>query len=295
MRLPDFIIIGAMKCATSTLHDQLARQPGFVMSEPKEIYFFSDDDVWKKGVEWYAAHFADAPDDALCGESSTHYTKLPTYPHAVDRLRYHLPHAKLIYVMRHPIDRLISHFVHEWSERTVPDDIELAIRECPRLVDYGRYAYQLAPFIGAYGSDRILPVFFDRMVAEPQAELERVCRFLEYSRPPGWLSEDDQRNVSNARLRASPLRDAIVWNPAITWMRRRFIPQSWRDRTKRIWQMNQRPQLSLPTQSRLERVFDEDLRMLGAWLGLDLTCANFKAITASRNLEFTARTEEVHA
>ncbi|HTO70120.1 MAG TPA: sulfotransferase, partial [Myxococcota bacterium] len=80
MRLPDFAIIGAMKCGTSTLHEQLALRSGFFMSRPKEPNFFSDDDQYARGVGWYAGLFAGAAPGQLCGESSTHYTKLPTYP-----------------------------------------------------------------------------------------------------------------------------------------------------------------------------------------------------------------------
>lgn len=66
-RLPDFIIIGAMKCATSTLHDQLARQPGLFMSTPKEPNFFSDDEQWGRGLDWYGSLFEAVPGDTLCG------------------------------------------------------------------------------------------------------------------------------------------------------------------------------------------------------------------------------------
>ena len=58
---PDFMIIGAMKSATSTLHEQLAANPGFFMSRPKEPNFFSDDAVWARGLDWYSALFASAP------------------------------------------------------------------------------------------------------------------------------------------------------------------------------------------------------------------------------------------
>ena len=53
MTRPNFIIIGAMKCATTSLHDQLAAQSGIFMSTPKEPNFFSDDDAWRRGLDWY--------------------------------------------------------------------------------------------------------------------------------------------------------------------------------------------------------------------------------------------------
>src|SRR5271155_5494150 len=96
---PDFIVIGAMKSATTTLHEQLARQPGFCMSRPKEPNFFSDDRMFARGWAWYGSLFQAAKPTDLCGESSTHYTKLPSYPWTVERMKRDLPHLKLIYLM----------------------------------------------------------------------------------------------------------------------------------------------------------------------------------------------------
>ena len=110
---PDFIVVGAMKSATTTLHEQLARQPGVFMSSPKEPNFFSDDAIYARGWGWYSSLFGEAGPGVVRGESSTHYTKLPTFPRTVERMVHDLPCVKLIYVMRHPIDRLISQYVHE--------------------------------------------------------------------------------------------------------------------------------------------------------------------------------------
>src|SRR6185312_16834851 len=101
-RPPDFMIIGAMKCATTTLHEQLARQPGLFMSRPKEPNFFSDDENYARGWAWYGSLFRPAGSADLRGESRTHYTKLPTYPRTVERIRRDLPRLKPIYGMRHP-------------------------------------------------------------------------------------------------------------------------------------------------------------------------------------------------
>ena len=78
MGLPDFLIIGAMKCGTSTLQAQLARQPGVFMSTPKEPNYFSDDEVHAQGQARYEGLFSGAAEGDLTGEASTHYTKLPT-------------------------------------------------------------------------------------------------------------------------------------------------------------------------------------------------------------------------
>jgi Sulfotransferase family len=291
-RLPDFIIIGAMKCATSTLYEQLVQQSGIYMSTPKEPKFFSDDPHWNKGIQWYCSLFQDADPQDICGEASTHYTKLPDYPETVSRMRQHLPEVKLIYMMRHPIDRLVSQYLHELTKRTMKVSIDQAVQDYPRLTAYSLYSKQLQPYLETYGYRHVLPVFLERLMANPRAELQRICDFIGYRGTPLWHSEVHQVNTSSERLKASKIRDAIVWHPTVTWMRRRFVPQAWRDWIKSFWQVKQRPVLSVATGTRLQVQFDEDLSRLGAWLQVDLNCANFASVVVSqRSLDWAAQNE----
>jgi len=254
------------------------------MSEPKEPYYFSNDEVYERGIQWYGSLFKDAPGDALCGESSTHYTKLPTYPHSVKRMHQHVPGAKLIYVMRHPIDRLVSQYMHEWTEGVIKasgETIDQAIDHHLQLIDYSRYTMQLEPFLDTYGSEQVLPVFFERLCADPQAELERVCRFIGYRGEPRWEHDLGQNNVSAKRLRKSPLRDMVVEMPGLKQIRRGLIPQAARDWIKSFWQVTKRPALGGAQADRLRDIFDEDLAKLGGWLGIDLSCDTFKKTVRS--------------
>lgn len=283
MSLPDFFIIGAMKCGTSSLHDQLASQPGVFMSTPKEPNFFSDDDVYAKGLDWYRGLFADAPASALKGESSTHYTKLPTHPATIGRLASAVPRAQFIYVMRHPIDRLVSHYMHEWSQNVLTDPIDDAVASHPPLVDYGRYAYQLRPWIERFGRAAIMPIFFERMTAAPQETLSQIGAFLGLEGLV-WRNDLEASNVSSARIRKFPLYDLVVDHPAAAALRRTLVPRSLRDAIKRNLQMAERPDLSPETRARLAAIFDEDLAELGAMLGADLNCNCFKDKATERAL-----------
>ncbi len=283
--LPDFIIIGAMKCATSTLHDQLATQSGVFMSEPKEPCFFSDDANWNRGIDWYRGLFADAQPGDTCGESSTHYTKLPTHPHTVRRMRDAIgTDVRLIYMMRHPIDRLVSQYIHEWSQGSIPNGMTIddAVDEHVELVDYGRYAYQLQPYLEAFGTQSILPVFFERFVAQPHNELQRVGAFLNLPAQPKWIDDLGQRNVSNERMRRSGFRDALLAVPGVRPMLRRVVPQQTRHRIMRQWSMQQRPELLSATRDMLEALYDDDLTTLGSWLGMTLNCATFTSVARSQ-------------
>ena len=284
--LPNFIIIGAMKCATSTLHVQLSRQPGFFMSEPKEPNFFSDDDNYARGMAYYRSLFEGAGSSQLRGESSTHYTKLPTYPKALTRMREHLPALKLIYVMRHPIDRLVSHYIHEWSMRNINVPIDRAVDLHEELVHYGCYHMQLQPFIQVYGRANVLPVFLERLQAESQSELERVCRFLGYQGAPIWASDLANQNVSSERLRLGKWGRELFDNPTLTRWRRQIVPQFVRDTIKDRLTMHERPQLSADKQAALRARFDADLKQLGNDLGAELDCENFRASTRERSLDW---------
>lgn len=276
-RLPDFIIIGAMKCATTTLHEQLAQQPGIFMTEPKEPFFFSNDEVWSKGLEWYSGLYQNAKEGDLCGESSTHYTKLPTYAQTVSRMRAHIPDTSLIYIIRHPIDRLVSHYIHQWSEKVINSPIDKAISLHSELVDYSKYAMQIRPFLDQYGPGKVLLVFFEHLLAEPQVEFERIARFIGYSDIPRW-HHANASNISARRMRRSAWRDAIVWNPIVTWLRRIFVSQQIRDWVKGFWQMEQRPKISQDMHKSLERLFDEDLNQLSQWIDVSLSCRTFKQV-----------------
>ena len=288
---PDFVIIGAMKCATSTLHVQLAEQPGFFMSEPKEPNFFSDDDQYALGERWYLDLFRDAPAGAMRGESSTHYTKLPTYPKTIDRLVEVLPDARFVYIMRHPIDRLVSHYIHDWTERKITCPIDEAVDRHTDLIDYGCYAMQMRPWLDRFGSERILPVFLERLKADPQLALERVCRFLGYDGEPVW--RDEQRaNVSSTRLRKSKMRDLVVNAPVLRTIRRTLVPQGLRDRVKLLWRMKKRPELSQIVRDRLAKRFDKDLVDLGRWLGAELSCETYATAVASSDLDWVAPVTE---
>ena len=97
-----------------------------------------------------------------------------------------LPRVKLIYVMRHPIDRLTSHYLHEQTVGRISVGLEQAVDRYSELVDYGRYSMQLEPYLRAFGPEAIHPVFFDRLVGWPDEELERIGRFLGVSRSLRW-------------------------------------------------------------------------------------------------------------
>lgn len=283
---PSFIIVGAMKSATTTLYDQLLAQEGIFLPELKEPNFFSDDSQYKKGLNWYSDLFAEAEDKDLLGEASTHYTKLPTYPETLTRMQGQLPSLKFIYVMRHPIDRLVSQYIHEWTQGIISTDINEAIDIHPELIDYSRYSYQIEPYLEAYGVDSLLPVFFENIKQNSQQVLEEVCQFIGYDRPAKWNTEIAPSNVSKDRIKAFPLQKLLIESAPAEFVRRNFVPKGIRERVKRSFQMRERPSLNQASEQKLAEIFDRDLAVLNSWFGSDLNCANFKTEVVGKNFSW---------
>jgi hypothetical protein len=198
-----------------------------------------------------------------------------------------LPSLRLIYVMRHPIDRLVSHYIHQWTQNVIRCGIDEAVDRYPELVNYGRYAYQLHPYFEAYGKASVLPVFFGRLKTEPQQELERIAGHIGYGDSVTWNEDAGAQNVSSERIRKFPGYQLLVDSAPMAFLRRRLVPQSIRDRVKSQLTMRERPTLSPATRARLEQVFDEDLATLSDWLGTSLTCQNFDEVTLRGPLDWS--------
>jgi hypothetical protein len=205
----------------------------------------------------------------------------------VERLKRDLPRIKLIYLMRHPIDRLMSQYVHELTAGRITVGVREAVERCPQLIDYSRYSMQLQPFLDAFGFDNVLPVFFPRLVNHSQAELERIGRFLNFKGSLCWDTSLEPQNVGRNRLRPSSLRNALAQAPVLTVLRRSIVPAHWSQSVKALWRAQIDPPRMPPhLTARLRDVFDADLAQLGYWMGITLDCENFHETTIGKSHEW---------
>ena len=255
---PDFIIIGAMKAGTSTLYSQLAGQEGVFLTTPKEPNFFSDDAVYAKGLDWYRSLFAEARPGDLAGEASTHYTKLPTYPETLARMQAGIDPPRLIYVIRNPVARAVSHFMHEHSVGAVTGTFDAALGSHPEMIEYGRYAMQIRPYIEAFGQGAVHLTSLEQIKADPDGELAAIGQFLNHEAPLTWDHGQAAQNVSAQRMRRLPLHGLLFANPVAKALRQVLIPAGLRARLRAARTITDRPELSPATRQRLEATFAED-------------------------------------
>ncbi len=279
IQLPDFIIIGAMKCATSSLHDQLSFQSGIHMSTPKEPNFFSDDAVFAKGLSWYSQLFS-RDNETINGESSTHYSKYPDLPETWSRMKSSgIDKQKFIYVLRDPIERLTSHYIHQWSQGVIHCDIDSAIEKHSELIDYSKYSMQLQRALEFFPKEQFLIVFSERFKSSAQEELELICDFIGYKKRPLWETDISSSNVSSKRVRKFPLYDILIESQLTTFLRRALVPKSIRTKVRNSLTMKHRPELSTVSLDKLRSVFNEDLTDLSKVLGVELNVENFRALS----------------
>jgi hypothetical protein len=193
---PNFLVIGAMKCATTSLFDALGRHPQIFVSDPKEPEFFCKDEIFARGWSWYESMFEAAEGRIAIGEGSTSYTKRMLFPRAAERVAAHLPDAKLLYIVRHPLDRILSHWLHTAVEvRSMPPLAE-ALERWPHFVDTSLYWKQIDAYRGYFPDDRILILFFEDFVERPTEVMRRCYDFLEVDAELEQLDRFEASHVS---------------------------------------------------------------------------------------------------
>ncbi len=182
-RMPDFMIIGAMKSGTTSLYHLLRSHPQIFLPKWKEPQYFSREHMYSQGEQFYRDIFSDAGDDQLVGEASTCYSRWPHYPDAVGRIAKRLPNLRSIYIMRHPVDRAYSHYGHIMQERMLKKSgplvtLEEALEQEPEIIDTSLYLMQINKWLEVFDREQILCLTFDELKSTPDVLLSRIQSFL---------------------------------------------------------------------------------------------------------------------
>lgn len=221
-RYPDFIIIGAAKAGTSSLHLYLGLHPDIFMSKPKETRFFVDapppDGYWSLGTDWYQRLFD--TDKRWCGEASPQYALTPSTPGVVGRMAAVVPGAKLIYMVREPLARLRSNYLMNVKRCTFTGSFADYVDQYPSAVDASCYGRQLSEYLGHYPLDKILVVETAELHTDRMGALRRIFRFIgarESFYTPLFLH---RRNVGRLENVPSPIGRRIVLSKSMQVLER---------------------------------------------------------------------------
>lgn len=195
-RFPDFLGIGAQKGGTTSLHRLLETHPGVFLPPEKEVHYFSK--RFALGPDWYAARFAAACSRQRCGEITPYYL---FHPEAPGRIHALLPEARLIVLLRDPVERALSQYFHSRRLGLEPLGLEEALAaEAQRLagaeavlaapegrhlshqehsyLSRSRYEGQLAAYERLFGADQLLVLRSEDLFTSPETLWQQVQRFL---------------------------------------------------------------------------------------------------------------------
>ncbi|HBK99164.1 MAG TPA: sulfotransferase [Microcoleaceae bacterium UBA10368] len=226
VKVPNFIIIGSQRCGTTSLYTYLAQHPQILTPIKKEMDFFS----WHfhRGIDWYLAHFPPMPagEQFLTGEASPSYFDSLEAP---ERLYSAFPEAKLIVLLRNPVDRAISQFYRltdlNWEvrsfDRAISDEIErlnqnpaYIIGEEPgNYLARGRYIEFMKNWLAFFPKEQLLILKSEDFYAGAAATVKQVLEFLDL--PEYQLPEYQNANPGSYQ----PISDSVR-----CWLRDYFTP-----------------------------------------------------------------------
>lgn len=199
---PDFLIIGARKSGTTSLHAWLARQPELFLPANKEPEFFSHEDIWKRGLGWYQGLFSDAGPHQLIGEASVNYTNPRYAAVAAPRILATNPRVRLVFVARNPVERLRSHYRHAVLRNRESRSLVEAVSEPGnRYVGQSLYSSCLAPYLEEFADEQLCVVRFEDLFSESEAAWHQVLAHLGLVARP---APGSHHNASSDKARFSP-------------------------------------------------------------------------------------------
>lgn len=265
----DFMIIGAQKCGTTTLFDILDSHPSVNGCRPKELHFFSSSKNWNNDLQEYHSHFS-KEEDVLHLEASTTYTFYPLRNLRIWKDIYdYNPNMKFIYLVRRPLDRIISSYMHTYEKGYTDLKIEDAIIKDRFYLDITRYYTQIKPYIRQFGRDKILIIDFDDFISQRQPVIDRIAEFLAIDVSKFSNYEKAKSNVSVGGQKKHYKFDSPSVPQRII---RKFFPPLWRmitDNSSRAF--SKKPVLSIEYQEMIFNMLELEIRELGALMNKDLS------------------------
>lgn len=264
-RLPEFVIIGAVKGATTWVAHQLRSQPHIFLPQHEPHYYSS---AFDRGPEWYRSLFKDAPPGARIGEKSADYL---AHPLAAARLARDLPRARLVAQLRNPVDRAYSDYCMLFRRGTVDGDIRRHLTvggPQPRFLEDGFYWRHLQRWFDLFPKEQVHILLYDDVLADAQGELAKVAGFLDLAdvRP---VAPEVRRNDSKARMLPLGIRRVVAPLKPIAAP---FRSSGWFQQLHgALARPVPYPPLDPDLRAQLQDTYARDVEQLGAVLGRDLS------------------------
>jgi hypothetical protein len=222
-RRPNLFLVGAMKAGTNTLHRLLDGHPDIFMSKkPKEPSWLVGSNSGLS-EDWYLGLFSAAGEARYRGEASTDYTRAPRLARAAEKIKAYAPDARILYIMRDPLDRALSHYWWDVQYSAEGRSFKEAASRSREILDVGHYAMQIAPYLDVFGREKVHVMTLEALTTNAPVVLAALWRFLELppadvmqgaAAPPRYNPGHDQVQKLAGAAFISRLKDTPVWSAA---------------------------------------------------------------------------------
>jgi len=213
LTLPTFVVIGAMKAGTVSLRHYLDEHPdvflgrGGTLGEPN---FFVAEDNWPRGRGWYESLFDGAGRAAAIGECSPCYTWAHVYRGVPERMAQVVPEARLVYVVRDPVARMQSMYMHQVSAGRERRRAEVALLD-ERYLGPSLYGFQLAAFLDHFDRSQVLVIASEVLRDRPREALSAVFDHLAVD--PAAIDLDQRLQDHRSADKPVPRLHDLTWLP----------------------------------------------------------------------------------
>jgi hypothetical protein len=277
----DFIGLGAGKCGSTWLYNNLVKHPQICSANLKELNYFSD--LYDEHPpSWYMSQFAGCSPGSLKGEFSVTY--LP-HPLAAQRIKECCPNAKLIAIVRDPVKRTFSNFLHSQRKGDLAREPDFAeYIEDEQHLRTSRYADLLEPYYELFPKEQVLVIVLEHFLADIRAGYRRTFEFLGVDQPDFFTPDfHDRSNVARS-YRFMKIENILV--QTYRWLSRRGYTRLVKSITDSgmanvVRKMNQSgeppAQIDDACRTRLAETFRPSNEKLAAMLGEDLSCWSYEA------------------
>lgn len=284
--LPNFLVIGAQKAASTSIYYQLKIHDDVFMSETKEINFFDYEYNFRRGLKYYSSYFQGWKGEKVIGEATPEYLHEQNVP---ERIHKFLPNVKLLVCLRDPIDRAYSAYLMQLAKGSEPPwrCFEEAIYNSSQYLEYGLYHKHLQRYLRYFSLERIHVSLYDDLKNNPQQVYNSICDFLEIDRidlKEVTISRSNLGGVPKTRLIHNILnllyrtRNHVRESPAGWLVSNRFVDTTSRKVRNRVASWNrvkgEYPKLSLEVRQRLLPLIQDDNDALARLIKRDLSSWN---------------------
>jgi len=284
--LPNFIIVGAPKAGTTSLYHYLSEHPDVFMSEPKEVNFFSREEIEAQGlyyadfkakdIDAYQRLFDGVKNQQAVGEGSVSYLY---YPKTAEKIKSALPDVKIIILLREPVARAFSHYLMDLSlglvEMSFEDIVSRksmdkhAVLFYQQYVELGLYYEQVKRYLDVFGKEQVKIYLQEDLRYHSDDVILDLYDFLGIDNA---YKPDTERQHNTFSMPKNNMMRSLYTSDFMRALVRKILPDTLKSMMKGlVFDPKAKPELALESKAQLQRLYAKDIAKLEGLIARDLS------------------------